>query len=596
MEEKATLYDEKDLLFYDIEVFKHNSMVCFKDIEGETVRVFSSHLDGLGEYYEKGLITGAGYKSLRDFIEGKTLVGYNNYYYDDKILNAMCLNLPQEIIKQWNDNLIEGGSEVGIEPIKICKTLDCFQQIDVSRPGLKKVEGNMGLSIVESKVDFNIDRALTPSENLETLKYCEYDVLQTIEIFKMRKNYFDSKAQIIEMMDSEYLKEKAYRWNTTSIVGQILKPSRKPPARRYVNDKMLDLVPYEVQEMWRQLDNTVDFKFEKKKVVVKEFGNRIEFGFGGLHGVPVGFVEKENVKLLDVSSMYPSILILMKGLGDKTLYYKDLLEYRLQLKHEGKKEEQEPYKLILNSTYGLLNNKYSAINNPHLAYSICMYGQISLYVLSQRLANIGAEVINVNTDGVAYVYNGDHDKLIKEEWEREFGLNLEWEFFDRWIQTDVNNYIAIDNKGNVTTRGGDVNKYSKNRYFANNDIRIVQKALVDYLLYDIAVQDTIVCNLDNPLLYQYVLQAGGTFEGTVKACGPDEVLDTRVNRVFATKKDGVELLRKRVDGGLVKYPDAPDEMFLWNGDVKDIPNFKEMIDIQWYYDLTMKNLKRWQAV
>ena len=60
MEEKATLYDGKDLLFYDIEVFKHNSMVCFKDIEGETVRVFSSHLDGLGEYYEKGLITGAG--------------------------------------------------------------------------------------------------------------------------------------------------------------------------------------------------------------------------------------------------------------------------------------------------------------------------------------------------------------------------------------------------------------------------------------------------------------------------------------------------------------------------------------------------------
>lgn len=29
-----------DLLFYDIEVFKYNSMVVFKNIEGETVKVF----------------------------------------------------------------------------------------------------------------------------------------------------------------------------------------------------------------------------------------------------------------------------------------------------------------------------------------------------------------------------------------------------------------------------------------------------------------------------------------------------------------------------------------------------------------------------
>jgi len=46
----------------------------------------------------------------------------------------------------------------------------------VSMPSLKKIEGNLGKSIVESKVDFNIDRKLTPEENLETIKYCEYDV------------------------------------------------------------------------------------------------------------------------------------------------------------------------------------------------------------------------------------------------------------------------------------------------------------------------------------------------------------------------------------------------------------------------------------
>ena len=74
---------------YDVEVFKHNSMVVFKDLEGKTVRVFSSSLDGLGDLYEQGIITGIGYDGLEEFIEGNTLIGYNNYHFDDYILYAM---------------------------------------------------------------------------------------------------------------------------------------------------------------------------------------------------------------------------------------------------------------------------------------------------------------------------------------------------------------------------------------------------------------------------------------------------------------------------------------------------------------------------
>ena len=431
------------LLAFDIEVFKQNSLVVFKNLTGETVRIFSSSLDGLGEYIDKGLINGQGFEDLEEFIKDKTLIGYNNYFYDDYILYAMSKNLSQKVIKAWNDSIIEKKSNIGMKKIEICRTLDCFQQIDVSRPSLKKVEGNMGLSIVESSVDFNIDRKLTPKENLETVKYCEYDVLQTIKVYEMRKDYFDSKFKIIEMIESDHLKEKAYKWNTTSIVGQILKPKRKAPSRRLVPDELMELVPEEVREMWSELDTTIDFKFKKKKVVVKEFNNIIEFGWGGLHGVPKGFIKRDNFKLADVNSMYPNILILLNGLGNKTTYYKDILTYRLKLKHEGKKVEQAPYKLILNSTYGLLNNQYSQLNNPHLAYSICIYGQISLYVLSKRLANIGAEIININTDGVAYIYNGTEDELIKSEWEKEFNLKLETDHFKKMIQADVNNYIAI---------------------------------------------------------------------------------------------------------------------------------------------------------
>lgn len=288
------------ILAYDIEVFKHQATVVFKDMDCNTVRIFTNNLAGLGDYIDKGIITEQGFRELEEFIEDKTLVGYNNYWYDDYILYAMSKDLGQEVIKTWNDSIIQNGSKLNMKKIS-CKTLDAFQQIDVSRPGLKKIEGNMGKMIFESEVDFDIDRPLTPDENLETVKYCEYDVEQTVYTYKMRNDYFGTKETIINMLEEEHLKEKAVKWNTTSIVGQLLKPERKAPSRRLVSDEYMSIVPAEVQEMWRQLDHTIDFKFKKKKVIVNEFGNAIEFGWGGLHGAPKGFCERKNVKLLDVS-------------------------------------------------------------------------------------------------------------------------------------------------------------------------------------------------------------------------------------------------------------------------------------------------------
>lgn len=346
----------KDLYFYDIEVFKYNSLVVFKNIEGETVRVFSSSLDGLGEYIDKGLIKGQGFNGLEEFITNKTLVGYNNYHFDDYIIQAMIDNAldnktleeRQRVIKSWNDSIINKKSTINMKKVECCKTIDCMQQIDVSRPGLKKIEGNMGMSIVESDVDFNIDRPLTPEENLETVKYCEHDVKATIEVFKMRHEYFSSKDALVNMINDKGLQEKAYKWNTTSIVGQLLRSKDKLRQGLHVKDEFMDYVDQDVKDMWSELSHSIDFKFKKRKVVVEEFDNVIEFGWGGLHGAPKGFVKADNVRLMDVNSMYPNILINLDGLQDKTGEYKRILKYRLELKHAGKKKEQAPYKLILN--------------------------------------------------------------------------------------------------------------------------------------------------------------------------------------------------------------------------------------------------------
>lgn len=587
----------KDYLVYDVEVFAKNSMAVFKDLEGKTVKVFSSCLDGLGEYIDKGIVDIHGYKNLEEYIKDKILIGYNNYHYDDYILYAMILvgrgQFEHDVIKAWNDSIIGKGSLVNMRKIDN-RTIDCFQQVDISKPSLKKIEGNMGKSIIESSVDFKLDRELTPKENLETLKYCEYDVLSTLEIYKMRHEYFDSKKSVVDMLEDEDLKEKAMTWNTTSIVGQLLKPKYRLRQGMHVDEKYLSYVDSEVLDMWQELSMAYgDFNFKKKKVVREEFGNVIEFGWGGLHGAPKGFVKAQNIKLMDVNSMYPNILINLDGLQDKTQEYKRILDYRLKLKAEGKKKEQAPYKLCLNSVYGLLNNQYSQLNNPYLAYSICINGQIAVYELAKRLAHVGARVLNINTDGVAYTIDNDYDMRIKEDWEKEFNLTLGVDKFKTWIQKDVNNYIAVTDTGKIKVKGGDVNKYDENKYFANNDIRITHIALVDKLVYGKSVAESIIENLDNPLLYQYILQAGSTYKGVVMSNHPDKLLNTKINRVFACK-NGIEILKKRQDDGLVKFADAPSHMYLYNGDLSEFKDFKRIIDKQWYVDLVNKNLKRWE--
>ena len=140
-------------------------------------------------------------------------------------------------------------------------------------------------------------------------------------------------------------------------------------------------------------------------------------------------------------------------------------------------------------------------------------------------------------------------------------------------------------------KGGDVNRYEEDALFKNNNARILDIALVDKLVHGKDIAETLLENLDKPHLYQYILKAGNTYQGTCNEKG--ELLETKVNRVFAAKKEGFCLFKKRHDDGLVRYADAPLNMFLWNQDCEDLENFQKIVDINHYYQIVIKRLERW---
>ncbi|MGK9295795.1 hypothetical protein [Melissococcus plutonius] len=559
----------QNYLFYDIEVFKEDALVVFKNIKKEIVKIFHNNFDG-----------------VLDLITDKILVGYNNYWYDDAVLTAMIAHWSPYQIKQLNDRIISGDRVKKIHPS--IQSLDCFQQIDVAKPSLKKIEGNFGKSIIESKIDFTIDRKLTPDELKETIDYCSYDVDTTIDIFKLRqKDYFEPKQLVIDMLPD---KQQAYakKWNTTTISANVLAPKPMPKwadIRLGAYDKngnyeLLDIPPQGAIDLWLTKD--------KGKYTHKEFGCDLEFSFGGLHGVPNNKQKRfENVLLLDVASLYPNIIMKLNALGKSTKTYQQIVERRLSIKHTDK-QLSGALKLVINSCYGLLNNEYSTLYNPKAAKSVCMYGQICLYDLCKRLAPT-CKLVNINTDGVAFTTQSDYYKTIWHEWEEDYGFTLELDSFDLFIQKDVNNYIGLKNE-EIKVKGGDVGRYKKDAWFKNNNLRIVDIAIVNKLVYDKDILETIMENLDQPKLFQMILQAGGTYKGTFDAEGNKY---NKINRVFPLKQGGVLLYKKRKDDGLVRFPDTPDHMLVWNDDVDKITDFKKKIDINFYYSLIQKVLERW---
>ena len=549
------------ILGYDIEIYEEDAFVVFKNLDKSIYAIFHNDFTG-----------------LRELVHTSTIFGYNNYFYDDIIVSAMMDCWTPEQLKRLNDDLIVRREKK--YPSKHIHSLDCFQQIDVSKPGLKKIEANKGVSIEESPIPFDIGRKLTPAEYEKALGYCCYDVDQTIDIFFDRfYDYFLIKKMLVEMKPS--LPANAYRWNTTTLIANILvdKPSVKWSSIR-VPEELLELVPVDVRTMWETK--------EKGNITIRKYDCDITYGFGGLHGASIKKKRFENVVNLDVASLYPNIIVNYEIIGQATKLYKEILEERIRIKHTDPLR-QAALKLILNSLFGLLKQEFSLMFNAKASTTVCAIGQCLLTDLMNRLAHT-VTFVQQNTDGIAFIPHTDDWKRIWKEWEQDHNLTLEDDHFKLFIQRDVNSYIAVEQSGKIKVKGGDVNLYSKDSYIKPNVARINHIAIVDYLVSGKDIIETYLENLDKPHLFQYILHTGGTYDGTFDVDGNQF---NKVNRVFATKK-GDFCVYKKKGATLAKFPNAPSTMYIHNKDCSEIKDFNRIVDLNHYYDLLIKKLEKWE--
>jgi len=545
-------------LFYDIEVY--NDYACIVFIDENNKEYLYEYPFSLGQ--------------IRRLIANKTLVAYNNHFYDDYMLNQILRGLPIKVLKKINDEVISGDVDTRTQLI----TLDVMKQIDVSQPSLKKIQANLGRNIHETPVDFNV-KTTTPEQRKLIVEYCKNDTRFMKEVFYMRNEYFTLKQKLI---DDFNLSQGLIKYNNTTIVSKIFTaPIRKKHDISIRNDVV---TPDEVLEFWRSHEQYEKDGKYTGKVITEQYGCVIEWGWGGLHAVNKSQIKWENVKLADIEQMYPNTMIMRKSLGANTRKYQELLAQRKQAKRDGNTLKSNALKLIANSTYGLLGNQYSSLYNKLEALSVCIWGQQVIHELAMRLYNAGAIIVQVNTDGVAYQETGKDLQYVLDQWEKDYEYKLEVDWADVMFQRDINNYIMV-NGDKIKVKGGDVGRYHSTNPYGNCSRRIVDQAIVDYLVKSISVEQT-VKSCDNILDFQMIIKCTSGYEAVTST---GEVLQN-VNRVYAVNSGWEIFQRHKELGNTRAFPNTSKRLIVTNDD----PNINwSWLDYDWYIDHINNKLSKW---
>ena len=558
------------LNFYDFEVFKYNWLVVIINPFTETKTVIVDDKQQLENYYNEH--------------KNEIWVGYNSRHYDVYILKAILCDFDPFDVSNFIINKKRGGWEYS----NLFRNfpLNNYDVAKLADGGLKTLESYLNNDICETSVPFDIDRKLTAAEIAETVKYCTHDVEQTIEVFSRRKSDFDAHLSLITTFG---LKLSDISKTQAQLSALILGCERPQVDRGDEWD--IQIVPtLRLNKYVFVRDWFFENKDYSKSLTVDVCGVPHVFGWGGLHGAREKYHGKGLILHVDVNSYYPSLMIeyglLTRNCRDPKRY-REIYEKRLALKHAGKKAEQAPYKIVLNATFGICKDKFSTAYDPRQANNICINGQLLLLDLLEKLEG-HCELIQSNTDGLI-IKIPDTQAAFDEiddicfEWEQRTRMGLGLDVISEIYQGDVNNYLWIDPDGGIERKGAYVQELNP----LKNDLAIVNKAIVDYLVNKTPVETTINSCTDYGM-FQKVVKISNKY-----LCGyhNGRRLNDKTFRVFASTdpRDGFIGKQKTAGATVEKFANTPACCYIENGNINGV-EIPAKLDRQYYIEMAKKRL------
>ena len=553
------------MLVYDCEVFKCDWLFVFADLKNKSFTVIKNDATALIKFFETH--------------KYEIWAGYNAKNYDQYIVKAILTKHdPYEVSKF----IIAGNQGFDYsDDFRVVNlyTYDIYNNLTHS---LKFYEGSLGDSIEETTVPFDIDRKLTDEELKEVEKYCRHDVEETVKVLFETLPDFEAQLGLVKLSRPQYLSK-----TQTQMASIILKAEKTDTYDEFKIDipDTLKLDKYKFIADW-YLDK--ENRSYDKSLETTVAGVLHSFAWGGVHGALEKYHHKGNILIMDVASLYPSLMIrydLLSRAVKKPETYKELRDQRIEYK---KKHNplQLPLKLVLNKTYGAMKDKNNLLYDPRQANRVCVYGQLLILDLIEKLEPY-CELLQSNTDGIFIKYDDTNLQKINDiatEWQGRTGLSLEkTDAVEIW-QKDVNNYILKLKDSTLKSKGAYVKKLSSLDYA---DMPIINIAITEALVNNTPIEKTIN-ECDRLIDFQMVCKITGKFDAIFYG---DTELNEKCVRVFAGDST-LPNITKRHSNTKVKHKisNTPEHVFIDNTDIhnKKVP---AKLNKQFYIDLANKRLK-----
>lgn len=562
------------MIFYDFEVFRYNWLVVAIDPKKPKPYVIWDDPEAL--------------KKLHKEYKNDIWVGFNSRHYDQYILKGILCGFDAW---ELNDHIITRRLPGWSFSSLLRKIFLINYDVAPLGNSLKQLEGFQGHNIHESDVDFKIDRPLTDDEKAETVKYCTNDVEETINVFVAKIDDFNALLWLVK----EFKFPLSYMSKTKAqISAEILECEKVDRVDEWdlFTLKCLKLKKYKEAAKWFLNPENHDYKKKFEMIVA---GIKHVLAWGGIHGAREKYhykCDKDHLMLhVDVESYYPRLMIfhnLLTRNAKKPKRFRQIFDRRMALKHAGKKKEQAPFKIVINGTFGICKDPTNKAFDPRNANLICVNGQLLLLDLIEKLEAVPSfELIQSNTDGLIIKIAKKDFELVDDicyEWESRTDMILGFDFIKEIWQKDVNNYVFVQYDGKVERKGAYVKELSP----MDNDLPIINKALVDYMLKGVPVEDTIN-NCDNLVDFQKICKLTNKFDH-VTHNGVTYV--NKCYRIFASKSPKDETVYKVKQGRNNKFANTSERSFIENGDITNA-KVPAKLNREWYINLAKERLQQY---
>lgn len=275
--------------------------------------------------------------------------------------------------------------------------------------------------------------------------------------------------------------------------------------------------------------------------------------------------------------------------------YAATIERRVKAKRAGDKATANALKLVLNTTYGAMLNRYNPLYDPLMGRSVCISGQLFLLELANHLVTDckTLKVIQLNTDGIMVSFDEDEYQKVLEitgEWQERTGFELEEDTVKSICQKDVNNYVEVPFEGDPKIKGGVLVRgiAPAGAFNINNNACVVARAVKDYLAYGVPVEKTIM-ECDRLLDFQLVAKAGSKYGDALHEVDGELNVVQKVNRVYATEDHRFGTLYKMhlTTGTPVKIAGLPSRCVVDNDNHLSI----DVVDRDWYIRLAKRYVR-----